>query len=530
MKDIKVLDCTLRDGGFVNDFNFGKKTIRGIFGRLSKAGIDIIEVGYLYDKKEFDSNYTRFGNTDAIKDVLKDKKTDSMVVAIVDYGDCDISRIKPVNETNLNGIRVTFKKKDIQPAAEFCKAVKAKGYQVFMQPVSVTTYTDQEILNLSKVVNDVSPYAVSIVDTYGLMHSEKVLHYFYLLDHNLKDGITIGFHSHNNFQMAYANCIELTHAHTSRPLILDASCYGMGKSAGNTCTELICMYLNENYNKNYQLSEILEIINNDIMPIYQKTPWGYRPDYYTAAQAKAHPKYVQFLGNKHTLSVSAINTILYSIPEKNKLTFDESIIEGLYLDYQAKNINDTEAFQKLANVIKNKTITLLGPGKSLNEQKQSIQDFINKTKPVVISVNCAPSGFPIDLVFVSNSRRYEQLEDVISQGHLKTIATSNITPVTPISLTFNYAKLIDRKQTVKDTSLLMLLNILKQIPVNDIFLAGFDGFVAKSENFYDSDMNVTSLPYTEKELTDNVGNGLANFPNRNKLHFLTQSLYQDYIR
>ena len=114
MKDIKVLDCTLRDGGFVNDFCFGEKTIRGVFDRLSKANIDIIEVGYLYDKQKFGTDYTRFASTDAIKQTLKNKTTKSMVVAIVDFGDCDQKNIKNVSETNLNGIRVTFKKKDIK--------------------------------------------------------------------------------------------------------------------------------------------------------------------------------------------------------------------------------------------------------------------------------------------------------------------------------------------------------------------------------------------------------------------------------
>ena len=114
-------------------------------------------------------------------------------------------------------------------AIQFCHEVKKLGYKVFVQAVSITSYSDRELLDLVDLVNDLEPYAMSLVDTYGLLHQDNLLHYFQLLNYNLKPSIAIGYHSHNNFQLAYSNSMEVLREPADRTVLVDATLYGMGK-------------------------------------------------------------------------------------------------------------------------------------------------------------------------------------------------------------------------------------------------------------------------------------------------------------
>ena len=252
MGEIKLLDCTLRDGGYVNDWNFGHNNLVSVFERMVDANIDIIEIGFLDDRRPFDINRSIMPDTDSVEKIYGglDRKQ-AMVVGMIDYGTCKLENIKPCSESFLDGIRVIFKKHLRKDALAYCAEIKKLGYKVFAQLVSVTTYEDDEMMDLIRLANEVKPYAVSMVDTYGLMHQENLKHYFDLLNEHLAPEIGIGYHGHNNFQMGYANCIEMASQKTDREMLVDGSVYGMGKSAGNAPIELVAMHLNDCFGKDY---------------------------------------------------------------------------------------------------------------------------------------------------------------------------------------------------------------------------------------------------------------------------------------
>ena len=350
MGEIKLLDCTLRDGGYVNDWNFGHDNLISIFERVIGAGTDIIEVGFLDERRPFDINRSIMPDTESVSKIWGNlDKKETMVLGMIDYGTCSLENIQPCESSYLDGIRVIFKKHLREQAIEFCGKLKALGYKVFAQLVSITSYNDEELLDLVRLANEVKPYAVSIVDTYGLLHQDTLMHYFTVLNDNLDLSISLGYHSHNNFQLGYANCIEMLSHSVERDVLVDATIYGMGKSAGNTPIELLSMHLNEHYGKNYQISQFLEAIDANIMNIYRQTPWGYNMFYYVAAANDCHPNYVSYLMEKRTLSVKAINEILAKIEGEKKLLYDEDCIEALYVDYQAIDIDDKMYYEECCN-------------------------------------------------------------------------------------------------------------------------------------------------------------------------------------
>lgn len=488
MRNIQVLDCTLRDGGFVNDWNFGMGSIVSIIGRLVKANIDIIEVGFIDNRRPYDFNRSIFPDTDSIKPIFKNLDTDkAMILGMIDFGTCPIEALTEQKDSVLDGIRVIFKKQHYCEALDFCAAIKKKGYKIFVNPVSVTSYSDEEMLNLIEKINELTPHGVAIVDTYGLMHKQELLHYYDMLDKNLKTDIKIGYHAHNNFQLAYANSLELIALDSERELIVDTSLFGMGKSAGNTCTELVAMHLNENFGKSYDMYQLLEAIDVDISKEYAKKQWGYTLNHFVAASNDCHPDYVSALIEKKTLSVKAINEILTKIDPPNRLTFNKALIENIYMEYQNKYIDDSGAYENLINQIKNREILVIAPGKSIETHKAQIQNFIKDKEPVVITINFIDDNYKPDYVFMGNSKRYSQFFNKIymSDCNVKVICTSNISESNrKIDYTFNFNSLINDDNVIRDNPVLMLLKILINIEIRKVYLAGFDGYTNDTVNNY----------------------------------------------
>lgn len=528
MKRIHLLDCTLRDGGFVNEWKFGEECILNIFERLELAGIDIIEVGYLRDYVSFDLEETQYPDTMSIGKLLPPKMNkDAMVVAIIDYGDCALERITPCADTVLDGIRVTFKRKDILEALAFCREIKKKGYMVSLQPVSFMDYTPQDVLNLVQAANELMPFAVCIVDTYGFMNKRDLLRYFSLMDATLSPEIALGYHSHNNFQLAYANAVELIEQFTQREMIVDCSVMGMGKGAGNAATELMALYINNYWNGNYDVDQILEIADTYIEKEKKKNDWGYSLKYYLAASNRCHPKYISFLLDKKTLSIKSINEIISRINPEKLTKYDEQHISWLYWEYQKKCIDDTDSYSVLRNVIADRPVLVLAPGISLLHEKESIETFIRRNKPYIISVNHFSSDlYCPDAIFVSSHKRYSQIALCMKKypSRVRVIATSNINPTTlHIDICLNYSSLLVDEITISDNATLMLINAMIAMGAQEITLAGFDGYKAEGGNYFNDSWDFMGKPWLQNE---SIRAEIAQMRKQISLRFLTKSLYE----
>lgn len=532
MGDIKLLDCTLRDGGYVNDWNFGHNNLVSIFERLVDANVDFIEIGFLDERRPFDMERSIMPNTDCVEKIYGNlDKKNAVVVGMIDYGTCSLENIRLCEESYLDAIRVIFKKHLREDAMAFCAELKKLGYKVFAQLVSVTSYEDDEMMDLIRLANEVKPYAVSMVDTYGLMHQNNLKHYFDLLNQHLLPEIGMGYHAHNNFQMGYANCITMMSQKTERMLLVDGTIYGMGKSAGNAPIELIAMYMNENLGKNYHISQFLEAIDSNIMDFYTPATWGYNMFFYLAASNDCHPSYVSYLMEKKTLSVKSINEILGRLQGEKKLLYDQSYIEKLYKDYQMIEIDDSGHREQLKQVLAGRDILLLGPGTSITKEKSKVQEYIADKDPIIISVNFIEETYPIDYIFLSNAKRYVQLATALSQNNVreKVIATSNVTKTSgTFDYVLKYSSLIDEEAEVIDNSFIMLLKAAEQLHIKEVSVAGFDGYVPKKTgNYIKTCMEYNFDADKSERLNLYVKEKIREFQTDLKVNFLTQSLYVD---
>lgn len=527
MGKIKLLDCTLRDGGYINDWKFGHNNLVSVFERTVEAGVDIIEVGFLDERREFDIDRSIMPDTDCVQRIYGNlDRKNTMVVGMIDYGTCGLEHIKPCDESFLDGIRVIFKKHLREQAMAYCSELKKLGYKVFAQLVSVTSYTDEEMLDLIRLANEIKPYAVSMVDTYGLMHQDNLIHFFNLLNNNLYHEIGLGYHAHNNFQMGYANCIAMLENNIERTMVVDGTLYGMGKSAGNAPIELIAMHLNNRHGKHYQISQMLEAVDSNISQFFTAPAWGYNMFYYLAASNDCHPNYVTYLMEKRTLSVKSINEILGKLEGEKQLLYDKSYIEQLYIQYQDKEINDTADVNELKNIVSDRNILLIGPGISMQEEKDKILSFISDNAPLIISINYIPDYIEPDYIFLSNSKRYVQLASALSRGRYRIIATSNVTCTNgAFDYMLDISRLLDLEAEIVDNSLVMLVKALAGMGVSKAVLAGFDGYTSSGINYLSENMEYDFSRSMADYLNKYTVDFIKEYSDKIALTFLTKSRY-----
>ena len=523
MDSVKILDCTLRDGGYVNDWKFGLESKKTIIKGLDSSNVDIIECGFISSKKDAGADKTIYSD---LRSPLEDLPASgrALFVCMINYGEYLIENV-PIHKKGetIDGIRVAFHKKDVDGALKFSKELQKKGYHVFIQPMVTQSYSDGELLSLISEVNSFNPYALYIVDSFGTMRKKDVLRLFYLIDNNLKPTIGVGFHSHNNLQLSFSNTQELLSCNIDRELIIDSSILGMGRGAGNLCTELLAHYLNENHIGTYDLIHILNIVDSEVAPLQSKYQWGYSIPYYIAAVNGCHPNYAMYLSGKQTLSVKDINDIITTLNPKERVLYDEKYIEKRYLEFQNNCVDDYESCKLIKNMISERSILIIAPGNTINVQKDKIKDFIKECDPFIFSINFIPEDYDVDLAFVSNSRRYSNLCDKISKE--KIVYTSNI-PAIDGSIIVNYSSYLCDNQDVVDNSGLMLINLLRSLNTSKVFLAGFDGFyLERNNNYYSED--ITNSADSEQLIRVNkaIASQLKKLKSKIELQLITESSY-----
>lgn len=524
---VSVLDCTLRDGGYVNNFKFGMHRIKAIINLLSASGVDIVECGFMKTGKT-DPECTLYSSIGVANDYITCKSNDTLYVAMIAYGDISDEEIEPCDQSGICGIRLTFHKDQIQEAINLGYSLIKKGYKLFMQPVGTISYSDYEFLQLVEKINNMKPYAFYIVDTMGTLYKNELLHLFYMADKNLEKNIKIGYHSHNNLQLAFSNAQALTELITKRDIILDSSVYGMGRGAGNLCTELITQYLNDNVCHKYDVISIMEIFDKYINDIYQTFPWGYAIPFFIASSNTCHPNYAQYLIEKQSLSMKQINSILTSIPPDEKHIFNRRLIEKLYLNFKKIYVDDSYCIKKLKKMISNRPVLVIAPGRTILDNTNKINIMARNINPFIISINFFFGKSPTDAVFISNTKR---LENIALSSKYFIIATSNLKNelVSPDTFFVNYYDLVNSSESESDNAGVMAIKLLCRLGIKDIYLAGFDGYDRFSDENYiqglEGGIDVKSHLMEEKNRS--IQNQINELKLKANIHFVTPSKYDE---
>lgn len=498
MEHIKILDCTLRDGGRLFNCEFSDEMILDVRKRLEASNIDIIEMGFLRDEKtvNYTGNSTFFTRVSQLEKFLVDKKKTCLYLAFIDYGMFDFDTLENYNGKSIDGIRFGFTKKNFdehrKDIFDIAQIIKEKGYKLFIQDVNTPGYNDKDLLELLDLCNSISPYSCGIVDTYGTMYADDLRHFWDIVNRNLDKDICIDFHSHNNYQMSFALAQEFIHISEAdsmyRTIIIDATLNGMGKGAGNLNTELITDYLIRKKNYNYDFDRILDIIDDYLKAIKQNNSWGYTVPAMLSGIYRSHPNNMIYLLDKFGLSSRDIKVILSSLPPASRERYDYEKLNSMSREYLSKKIDDTYTLEYLRKIFEDKYVLLLLPGLTIRTHKNIIKDCIDKEKPLIVSVNFVSEyeSSASCWCFFGSADRYLSFWKNKDFNPEKVILTSNIKNQDKSAHVINYERLVTRINNQFDTSSIMCLNLLKKCNVHKIFIAGFDGYSDNGTNYFDS--------------------------------------------
>ena len=266
----KLLDSTLREGGYLNNWEFDKEFCFDFISKLSKAKVEYIEVGFLKDGN-FSENQILFNQIEDINKIIPNDNT-SKICAMIMVDEYDIDKIIPkTSEIKLDCIRLSFKKDKINNIYPYLTKIKECGYELFINPTYIDKYSDLELINLFEKLNEFLPQYVSLVDTNGFLSKNDIVRIFYLMNNHFDKQTTFCCHLHNNLYRAFENTKSyIKECFNKRNLIIDSTILGLGRGVGNLPTEQIALYLNEKYNKEYHLEQIIELLDDKIYPIFKE--------------------------------------------------------------------------------------------------------------------------------------------------------------------------------------------------------------------------------------------------------------------
>lgn len=332
---IHILDCTLRDGGYVNDWEFDSNLAKGVIDGLYESGIRVIEIGIMGIGGEAGKS-TKFSSFKDAEPLLENRKKDCKYAIMINQTGFENFDIPNRSDKTVDIIRLAYFKREIHDAMIFAKSLKDKGYEVFLQAMATFMYSDDEIDDMLKKVNDLKPQAFYIVDSFSNLFPEDITSMANSVLSRLNRDIDFGFHAHNNIQMAFANAIAFMNVEDDRKKYIDGSIYGMGRGAGNVPVELLMDYLNRRV-KQYNIEVLLKTYQDYIKPIFEQYFWGYTHPYYLTASKDMNSVYSWFFMNKGIGDIVELNKALNMIKDSSKYTLMKDEAAEVLIKIQGGN-------------------------------------------------------------------------------------------------------------------------------------------------------------------------------------------------
>ena len=286
---IKVLDCTIRDGGLMNDHHFDDAFVRAVYDADSAGGVDFTEIGYKASKKAFkrsEHGTWKFCDEADMRRIVGEKKTGAKISLMADAERTDYREDIPVREKSVvDLVRVATYIHQIPTALDMIKDAHDKGYETTLNLMALSTVPEAELDGALELLAESPVNAIYVVDSFGNMYSEHIRHYVKkFLSFAKPAGKDVGIHAHNNLQLAFANTIEAIILGAN---YVDASIAGLGRGAGNCQMELVLNFL---HNPKFKIRPILECVQNTVEPMREQLRWGFAIPYMITGCLNRHPK------------------------------------------------------------------------------------------------------------------------------------------------------------------------------------------------------------------------------------------------
>lgn len=328
MGHIGLLDCTLRDGGYINNWEFGENTIKNVAEVINQSGVEILELGFLRDEKT-NKNRAVWNKLEDVKEYIPQRRNALISIMGEIFNPYPLEKIPDHDENGIDILRIICWRKLQKEALYYCDELIQKGYKVCIQPDRVNQYTIEEFKQLCVEYAKIHPYAIYVVDSNGFLSQKEILKYMNVADSVLPSEIKLGYHGHNSILQAEGAAELIAERKYARDIIVDGSVYGIGRASGNLNIEIFAKYLNENMNGKYNISCFLKVFDSCIKKIYENNSWGYSMEAYLSSLYRCNPNYATILNKEYGLSINQIEKIINRLPEDDKVITNRLLLKEL---------------------------------------------------------------------------------------------------------------------------------------------------------------------------------------------------------
>ena len=485
-----LLDCTLRDGGYYNNWNFEDELIDKYLAKINYLPIDYIEVGYLSPKKKGFYGKLHYVSCEILRQI--NKNSSKKIAVMIDFKEIRkfnyIEQIKKIKKY-ISLIRLAIKPEDISSADKYIKIIKKENLKVALNVMYCSKIKDSEffINDIKKMKN--YPDFLYLVDSYGNIFPDELEELIKNIKKNIN--VKIGFHGHNNVEMAFANSLK---ALESGVEILDSTLLGMGRGAGNLKTELILSYLKKIDKKKVNLDRVMEacVLFEGLLKQYK---WG--------------------------TNLAYVNSGLYNQPQKDVMVSLEKqrySITGIIRSILEKKDSSLKKF-KPNNKIKFHDVIIIGGGSTVKSHLSALLTYLKENKKAIIIhstikyLNYFKKVSNYQVLSVSGDtalkvKRNPKLKAYIYQPQPRKIKSKKN------KNSFEIDKYSFLKNQNADSPLAVSLEITLKIKAKNIYIIGFDGY----KNL---DINKNYYLSTENQYL------IDEFTARKKLISLTPTLYSN---
>ncbi len=493
MNDIKILDCTLRDGGYYTNWDFDKTLVEKYFFAMSSVGIDFVEIGLRSIKNDsFKGGFAyctdKFINSLNIPNTLKEKIGVMINASELYHQDLSSeSVLESLFDNKKNSpvslVRIASHYHEIQESLSASRWLKNKGYKVGINLMQIADRSKEELENFSKEAADYDIDALYFADSMGGLYPSDVKSIVSSIKSNYPRDI--GIHTHDNMCNALQNSVT---AMNNGVTWIDSTITGMGRGPGNLQTENFLLYLQNSGSKNYNLSLLLDLVFEIFIPMQKKFGWGSNPFYFLSGMHSIHPTYIQHMLSDKRFSSEDVLSVIERLKNGKGKSFS---LESLNQIQETKN-NDSSGSWCPKNNIEGKSILILGTGPSLERYKETIEEFIIQNEVVTLALNTQAqiNDSLIDyrvashpLKIISDHEKYLSFEQplILPKSLIDEDILSKIKSVNLLDYGLNIKAdtfLFNETYCTLPAPFVMLyaLAIANSGKAKEIFLAGFDGY------------------------------------------------------
>lgn len=504
-KKIEILDCSIRDGGYVNNWYFSKELVREVYRALSKSGVDFIELGFRSTEKYFDPQKYGLWRFSSEQDLIEVKRNISgaKIGVMGDFGKIDLDNLSDKKDSCVDLFRMAAHKDNIFKAIDLLEKIKAKGYITSLQAMGYSCYCDQEKRDLIDALKKTQLDYAYVADSYGSVfpfQMKRLFEPFWEIEH-----LKVGFHPHNNVQMSFANTIEAMRIGVD---IVDTTIYGIGRGAGNLPTEILLSYLYVQGEDKYNVIPVLSCIERYFIDLMKETPWGYQLPYMISGIFNSHPSYSKELLRRREYSMEDIWKAMECIKEINPIGFegknlDSLVRQGFIGTTTTSNIKicrpqqntgkyDCVVSPPYVNRHTGRDFLVLANGPNLQKHRQDIDLFISKYDPIVLGANFLNDLFKPDYHAFNNQKRFVSYIDKVHMNSRLLLGSNIPQEIIADYVSRDYELLafkdtLDADFEIRDgiimsncrTISVLLIGVAICMGAKRVFVAGMDGYMDK---------------------------------------------------